>query len=59
MSPHTTSHYLFKALWGGTALKFWIEARSVADAQKKAERYISKMEGGRTCLELELLSQRT
>lgn len=51
----SVSHkYLFKASWGGTALKFWIDAVNKKQAQKRAERYVFLMEGGPTCLELTL-----
>lgn len=52
--PH---RYLFKALWGGTALKFWIEGHTFAQAERRAKRYVAKMEGCDTVIDLELVKQ--
>lgn len=46
--------YLYKASWGGTSLSFWIDAHNEAQAEKRAKRYVFLMEGGPTCLDLEL-----
>ena len=47
--------YLFKASWGGTAIKFWVEAKNSDAARRKAEREVFRMEGGVRCLDLELI----
>lgn len=49
-------NYLFKASWGGTSLKFWIEAPNPAAARTKAENYVMKMEGRYTVIDLDLLT---
>ena len=48
--------YLFKAAWRATALKFWVDAKDEAQAIRRAEREVLRMEGGAWCIDLILLN---
>lgn len=52
-----THEYVFKAEWRSTATLIKIEADTVEEAQKKAERAVRKMEGWPSCLQVKLLHQ--
>lgn len=49
--------YMFKAMWVGTKHEFWISAYNRAQALKRAQLYIKRMEGGPTCLDLDLMRE--
>ena len=59
MTNKPLHRYLFKASWSGTAHSFWIEAPNDLVARQRAERYVSKMEGALTCLDLDLIRVET
>jgi hypothetical protein len=52
--PH---EYLFKASWRATSLMFKVEAQNEAQAYKRAEGKVFRMEGGVNCMEVKLISQ--
>ena len=58
LRPRKTPHlYLFRASWAGTGLAFKIEGRNEEQAWQRARRYVHKMQGAATCLDLDLIRQ--
>lgn len=55
MRQSNEKSYLFKAIWVGTSISFRVSASSEEQAKKRAEKQLMKMEGGPTCLELNLI----
>lgn len=49
--------YLYKASWRGTALRFFVEAHNEDEAERKAARQVMRMQGGISCLGLELVRE--
>lgn len=49
--------WLAKAIWSGTAMKFKVEAQNEAQAWHRAWGRVSRMQGGDSCLKVELLHQ--
>lgn len=50
--------YLVKAMWQGTAMKFWVEALNRKQAWHRAWGQVSRADGGDTCLSVEILEER-
>jgi hypothetical protein len=57
LSKSYKHRYLFKASWRATALKFYIDAQNEKQAIKRAEGKVFRMEGGQSCLEVQLIGQ--
>jgi hypothetical protein len=49
--------FLFKAVWDATALKLVVPGKNYADAEKRVESMVRRMEGGISCLEIKYLAQ--
>lgn len=52
--PH---EWVFKAEWRSTAIKFKVEAQNEAQAIKRAEGTVLRMEGGKDCLSVTIINQ--
>lgn len=60
LSPRKSSYkhrWLAKASWRGTSMKFYIDAQNEAQALKKAEGQVFRMQGGMSCLEVKIVEQ--
>lgn len=58
IKTHTNPHeWLFKATWRATALYFRVEAKTLEQAQKRAEGRVLRMEGGVHCMDVSMVRQ--
>lgn len=57
-TPKPLAHcFVFKATWRGTSLRLRIEAHDLDHAYKKAENMVRRMEGGASCLSVDVVDQ--
>ncbi len=53
--PASWPIFLVKCSWRGTSLKLKIQARNPDMAWDKASKLVKKMQGGMTCMDIEVL----
>lgn len=55
--PPTPRHWLARAEWRGTALRFYVTARNESDALRKAENQVKRMQGCLTCMGVRIVQE--
>lgn len=54
MAKKPIKRFLAKGSWRGTALRFYVTAKNEADALRKAENQVKRMQGCLTCMDVKI-----